>query len=214
MISADKTVLYFARVKSNENKRSFYKIGKTQGYDIMVDRKNLKRTEKDRFNELKAEFGNEFFEEDDIIIVRQVVIPASLKVVYNAKFHANRIGGLKKPNGGFYDDCYKISCETYEILMSFFDSYSNKHDDYTNTDYIVNNDDKEYYKTKLIKDTYYTAQDYFNEDEENWSSDEDNGSHLGDDNKYDSSDSFIASDDDFEQDDDEEYVPAKKQRKN
>lgn len=208
MIGNDNTILYFARIKSNENKRSFYKIGKTQSYFISTDNKYLKRTEKDRYRELKREFGNEFFQDDDIIIVRQIVIPTSLKVVYNATFCSNKIGDLKKSNGGFFDDCYKNSFEMFEILMNFFDEHSDKVNDMVNTNYTITSNGKEYHNERRIQDTFYTADDYLNKKEDEWSSDEDDGSHLDDDE---SNDSFITTDDDLESSD-EEYIPKKKQR--
>lgn len=211
MINDDYTVLFFARIKSNENEKSCYKVGKTQCYDITLNNKNLKRTANDRFKELKSEFGNEFFETKDIIIIRQIVIDTSVKVVYNSKFCEHAISNMKKSSGGYFKDCYEISYEMYQLLMEFFDSYSNKFDDLTNTNYTILSNGKEYNNEQLIKDIYYKTEDYLNEDEENWSLNDDNGSHLIEENEE-LSDNFIASDDDIESDGDEEYLPRKKQR--
>lgn len=213
MTDNDHTVLYFARIKSNENKRSFYKIGKTQTYEIFTGTKWLQRNENNRYNELKREFGNEFSQNEDIIIVRQIIIPTSMKVLCNSEFREYKLSSLTKPNGGFFDDCYMNSFQMFEILMKFFDKNSDKINDMINTNYMIGPDDKEYYKDNLISDTFYTAEDYLNKDEEEWSSDEDDGSHLGSDCEYDSSDDFIASDDDLELDNDSEYVPKKKQKR-
>lgn len=205
----DYKVLFFARIKSNDNRRSFYKIGQTQHYVIRSDNKLLTRTEQDRYRELKREIGNEFFENGDIKILRQLRVPTSSKVVYNANFHEHMLRKIRKPTGGFFNDCYENTFETYKIIMDFFNSCSDGLNDLINYKYRIDKNNREYYDDLQIIDTFYTAEDYLNEDDENWSSDEDNGSHLESDNN--SSDDFLASDDDLDMSDGE-YVPKKRQK--